>query len=66
VTFYEAYDPSCTPHVVRKGEGYVDTGRGHLGRNESGEPAKDITVILGPVNLPFREELPAPSPRCGF
>ena len=66
VTFYEADDPACSAHVVRKGEGYVDTGRGHLGRNESGQPAKDITVILAPVNLPFREELPAPSPNCGF
>lgn len=66
VTFYEADDPTCTPHVVHKGEGYVDTGRGHLGRNESGQPAKDVTVILAPVNLPFRGELPAPSPNCGF
>ena len=66
VTFYEVDDPTCTPHVVSAGHGYVDTGRGHLGRNESGQPAKDVSVILAPVNLPFRDELPAPNPYCGF
>lgn len=66
VTFYEADDPTCAPHVVSAGQGYVDTGRGHVGRNETGEPAKDVTVILAPVNLPFRDELPAPNPNCGF
>lgn len=66
VTFYEADDPICTPHVVSAGQGYVDTGHGHLGRNESGQPAKDVSVILAPVNLPFRGELPAPNPYCGF
>lgn len=66
VTFYEADDPTCTPRVVSAGEGYVDTGSGHLGRNETEQPAKDVTVILAPVNLPFRGELPAPNPNCGF
>ncbi|HEY5617078.1 MAG TPA: hypothetical protein VIK60_03995 [Vicinamibacterales bacterium] len=66
VTFYEADDPTCTPKVVYAGEGYVDTGRGHYGRNETGGLAKDVTVILAPVGQPFRGELPAPSPYCGF
>jgi len=66
VTFYEADDPTCTPKVVYANEGYVDTGHGHYGRNESGQPAKDVTVILAPVGQPFRGELPAPSPYCGF
>jgi hypothetical protein len=66
VTFYEADDPTCTPHVVSAGQGYVDSGQGHLGRNETGQPARDVSVILAPVNLPFRGELPAPNPACGF
>jgi cupin domain len=66
VTFYEMDDPTCTPHVVSAGQGYVDSGNGHLGRNETGQPAKDVSVILAPVNLPFRGELPAPNPFCGF
>jgi len=66
VTFYEYDDPTCTPKVVSKGEGYVDTGHGHYGVNETGVPAKDVSVILAPVGLPFRGELSAPGPFCGF
>jgi hypothetical protein len=66
VTFYEVDDPTCTGKVVYAGEGYVDTGHGHYGRNETGAPAKDVTVILAPVGLPFRSELPAPGPFCSF
>ena len=43
VTFYERDDPTCTPKVVSKGQGYVDTGMGHIGRNETGAPARDVT-----------------------
>jgi len=66
VTFYERDDPTCTPKVVSKGQGYVDTGKGHLGRNQTGAPAKDVSVILAPVGLPFRGELDAPAPQCKF
>ncbi len=31
VTFYENDDPTCTPKVVSKGQGYVDTGVGTSG-----------------------------------
>ena len=66
VTFYERDDPTCTPKVVSKGQGYVDTGKGHIGRNESGAPARDVSVILAPVGKPFRGELEAPAPQCKF
>lgn len=66
VTFYELNDPTCTPRVVGKGEGYVDTGHGHIGRNESGAPAKDVTVFIAPVTQAFRAELPAAVPQCKF
>ena len=66
VTFYEYDDPTCTPHRVKKGEGYVDTGHGHIGRNESGAPAKDVTVIIAPVGGAFRGELGEPGPYCSF
>jgi hypothetical protein len=66
VTFYDYDDPTCTPVVVSAGQGYVDTGHGHVGRNETGSPAKDVTVIVAPVGLPFRGELEAPNPYCGF
>jgi hypothetical protein len=66
VTFYEGDDPTCTPKVVSKGHGYVDTGRGHIGRNESGAPAKDVTVIFAPVGNSFRAELDHPNTACKF
>ena len=66
VTFYEYDDPTCTGLVVTTGQGYVDTGHGHIGRNESGAPARDITVITAPVGGGFRSELPAPGPHCAF
>lgn len=66
VTFYDYSDPTCTGTVVRAGEGYVDSGHGHLGRNESGAPAVDVSVILAPVGAPFRQELTAPGPYCAF
>jgi Cupin domain len=66
LTFYKYDDPTCTPIVVTAGHGYVDDGRGHIGRNESSEPATDVSVILAPVNGAFRSELPAPGPFCSF
>jgi hypothetical protein len=67
LTFYEVDDPTCTPKIVNAGEGYVDTGHGHIGRNETGAPAQDISVILAPVGQPFRTDLPPQAnPACGF
>jgi hypothetical protein len=66
LTFYESDDASCRPHVVSAGQGYEDTGRGHIGRNETDQPAQDVSVIVAPVGGAFRGELPAPSPNCKF
>jgi len=66
LTYYEYDDPTCTPHVVTAGHGFVDTGRGHMVRNESGQTAQDVSVIIAPVGGAFRSELPAPNPYCGF
>ena len=66
LTYYEYDDPSCTPHVVTAGHGFVDTGDGHMVRNESGQVAQDVSVIIAPVGGAFRGELDAPNPYCGF
>ena len=66
LTFYAYGDRSCKPVRVAAGGGYVDDGRGHLARNETGSPAVDISVIMAPVGAAFRSELDAPNPNCGF
>jgi len=66
LTFYEYDDPTCTPHVYSAGQGFVDTGDGHIGRNETNQPAQDVAVAIAPVGGAFRTELPAPNPNCGF
>ena len=66
ITFYEVHDPTCSPTVVKAGEGYVDTGHGHIGHNETASPARDVAVVMAPVGEPFRSELPAPGPYCSF
>jgi hypothetical protein len=66
LTFYEYDDPTCTPHVVSAGQGYVDSGHGHIGRNETELPAQDVSVIIAPVAGAFRGELDAPGPHCNF
>ena len=66
LTYYEYDDPTCSPHVVTAGHGFVDTGMGHIVRNESGQLAQDISVITAPVGGAFRIELAAPGPYCNF
>ena len=66
LTYYEYDDPTCAPHVVTAGHGFVDTGDGHIVRNESGQAAQDVSVIFAPVGGAFRTELAAPGPFCSF
>jgi hypothetical protein len=73
LTYYLYDDPTCTAHVVSADpavsptNAFVDDGRGHMVRNESGQPAQDISVIIAPTfPAAFRGELDAPNPNCGF
>ena len=66
LTLYERDDPTCTPHVVSVGQGYVDTGAGHIGFNATNAAAQDVTVPIAPVGAAFRTELDAPGPHCNF
>lgn len=66
LTFYEYNDPTCTPHVYSAGQGFVDTGDGHIGYNRTNAPASDVAVAIAPVGAAFRAELSAPNPYCGF
>ena len=63
---YEYGDEQCTRHVLEVGDGYVDTGRGHIIRNETSEPAQDVSVIMAPIKGgAFRGELDVPTSNCG-
>jgi len=69
LTFYEYDGRTCNRSVLRAGEsfqpGYVDSGRGHFVRNESGADAEDVSVIMAPTNGgAFRGELDPPA-GCG-
>ncbi len=66
LTYYEYDDPTCTPHIVSTGQGFVDDGRGHVVRNETDQPAQDTSVIIAPVGGTFRTDLGAPNPNRGF
>jgi hypothetical protein len=66
LTHYDYDDPTCTPHTLSAGQGFVDDGHGHVVRNETDQPAQDMSVIIAPVGGPFRSERDAPNPRCGF
>jgi quercetin dioxygenase-like cupin family protein len=66
LTFYE-YDDPCTPHVVSANSAnnaFVDDGKGHVVRNETDQPAQDISVITAPVGGTFRTNLDPPNANC--
>jgi hypothetical protein len=50
------------PYTVSTGRGFVDDGRGHVARNETDQPAQDVSVITAPVGGPFRTDLDADTP----
>jgi quercetin dioxygenase-like cupin family protein len=64
LTYYELDDP-CTPHVATKGEGFVDSGGGHVVVNTTDQPAQDISVITAPVGGAFRTNIDPPQVACG-
>jgi len=68
VTYYDGDDPSCTPHVVPAGEGFVDPGGGHVHivRNEGTIPAQVFATRIVPAGeTGTRKDVPAPG-NCPF
>ena len=63
VTNYMGDDPSCTPQVYTKGDGFIDPGSGHVHmlRNETSAPAETIAVQLLPKAAVRRIDAAAPS-----
>jgi quercetin dioxygenase-like cupin family protein len=61
-TFYLADDPTCTPHVVPAGSGFVDQGHDtHIVKNESQtEPL--VTVVVSLIPAGFQRRIDEPDP----
>ena len=66
MTFYESDDPTCTPVVKTKGQGFLDKGdHAHIARNESGAPAQTVVTYLVPQGAALRIDQPRPG-NCPF
>jgi quercetin dioxygenase-like cupin family protein len=60
-TFYLGDDPTCTPQVVRAGQGFVDHGGDvHLVRNEGSVELVNIVTSLIPAGADRRIDEPRP------
>ena len=60
VTFYDADDPTCTPHTYSAGEALVDSGHGHIARNLGAVPVELSFTLLVPVGAPHRTDMADP------
>ena len=66
MSFYESDDPTCTPVVMSKGQGFLDKGEhAHIARNESGAPAQTVVTYLVPQGAALRNDQPRPG-NCPF
>lgn len=65
-TFYMADDPTCSPHVVAAGSGFVDNGHDtHVVRNEG--DVNLVTVVVSIVPAGFQRRIDESSPgNCPF
>jgi quercetin dioxygenase-like cupin family protein len=60
---YLAADPTCSPHVVPSGSGFVDQGHDvHVVRNEG--TTNLVTVVVSLVPAGFARRIDEPSPGC--
>jgi quercetin dioxygenase-like cupin family protein len=61
-TFYMADDPTCPPHVLQAGQGFVDDGHDtHVVRNEGSIDLVTVVVSLVPAGFERRIDEPAPA-----
>jgi len=65
-TFYLASDPTCSPHIVPAGSGFVDNGHDvHVVRNEGNVDLVTVVVSLIPTGFARRIDEPSPA-NCPF
>lgn len=66
MTFYQSDDPSCTPQVRTKGEGFVDLGEHpHIAVNRSDAPAENVVTYFAPPGAALKFMATQP-PNCSF
>jgi quercetin dioxygenase-like cupin family protein len=66
LTFYEAKDPRCTPHIFPAGTGFVEHGGDvHIARNEGTENLTINATYIVPQHAPQRIDQPTPG-NCPF
>ena len=66
MTFYQSDDPSCTPQVRTKGEGFVDLGEHpHIAVNQSDAPAENVVTYFAPPGAALKIMATQP-PNCSF
>ena len=64
-TFYLAADPTCTPHMVPAGSGFVDQGHDvHVVRNEGRVDLVTVVVSLVPAGSPGGSTSRPPETAC--
>ena len=64
-TFYLAADPTCSPHVVPAGSGFVDQGHDvHVVRNEGNVDLVTVVVSLVPTGFERGSMRRAPGTAC--
>jgi quercetin dioxygenase-like cupin family protein len=65
-TFYLGDDPTCSPHVVQAGGGFIDSGDDvHVVRNEGSVDLVTVVVSLVPAGFQRRIDQPSPG-NCSF
>jgi cupin domain len=66
MTFYEGDDPTCSPIVRTKGQGYLDRGdHPHIARNETELHAQTVVTYFAPQGAALRIDEPNPG-NCPF
>jgi quercetin dioxygenase-like cupin family protein len=61
-TFYMKDDPTCSPHLVQAGSGFVDNGHDtHVVRNEGSVDLVTVVVSFVPAGFARRIDEPAPA-----
>jgi quercetin dioxygenase-like cupin family protein len=66
-TYYDGDDPTCTPHVVHAGDGFIDQGGGHVHmvRNEGSATLTLVAFQIIPEGAVRRIGVPNPG-NCLF